>query len=92
MNRLEPIVAIMTRRCQRTEASGRDAERALNLAHMEELMIGGGQRDRAQRHVEHFAVELDVGRFAQLRRGEVGEQPLRVLAHAGQGPAELRQR
>ena len=55
-------------------------------------MIGGGECDRAQGHIEHVAVEFDVGRFTELIGGEVGEQTLGVFADAGQGPTELRQR
>lgn len=58
---------------------------------MKELMIGGGERDRAQGHVEHVAIQLEVGRFAQMVGREIGEQAFGVFAHAGQRPAQFGQ-
>lgn len=55
-------------------------------------MIGRGEGNRAQRHVEDIAVKFDVGGFSQLIGGQVGKQALGVLADAGQCPAQLRQR
>ena len=71
---------------------GSDAKRSLDLSDVEELVIGGGEGDGAQGHIEHVAVEFDVGRLAELIGGEVGEQALGVLADAGQCPTELGQR
>lgn len=72
--------------------SGHDPERSLDLSDMKELMIGGGERDRAEGHVEHVTVQLEVGRFPQMVGREIGEQAFGVFTHAGQRPAQFGQR
>lgn len=77
---------------RRREGSVGDAERSLDLTDVEELMVGGGQGEGAQRHVQDFAVEFDVCRLSELSFGEIGEQALCVLADGGQRPAQFGER
>ena len=55
-------------------------------------MIGGGERDGPQRHVEDFTVQLKIGRLSELMVAQICQQPLCVFAHAGQRPSQLWQR
>lgn len=58
---------------------------------MEELVVGDGERDGSERHVEDFAVQFQIARLLQQLWTEAVEQAVGVVSDAGQRPSELGQ-